>query len=213
MKRTLVLLSPTPVGVLAALVTGLAYPGTGILVWRDQFLWWTLLYTILFLLVTYASILVYNGIRVVLRRGTTVNRWVLLRPLIVAIAITLLTGLFRGLVFDREATNYFTSYGFPFSWRWEPTATCQQYAEQHDPRVVCQAGFSSLGFLSDMMIFMGLYLLLSYASTLVYNAVPMFKNKKWPFFLPEFSVRTRDPRSSKNLHIPTSTVGSGQVVS
>lgn len=209
MKRTLVLLSPIPVGVLAALVTGLAYPRTGL--WRDQFLWWTLLYTILFLLVTYASILVYNGIRVVLRRGTTVNRWVLLRPLIVAIAITLLTGLFRGLVFDREATNYFTSYGLPFSWRSEPTATCQQYAEQHDPRVVCQAGFSTLFFLYDALIFLGLYLLLSYASTLVYNAVPMFKNKKWPFFLPKFSVRARDPRISKNLHIPTSTVGSGQV--
>ena len=75
----------------------------------------------------------------------------------------------------------------------------------------CQAGFSASYFLTDAVIFVGLYLLLSYASTLVYNAVPMFKNKKWPFFLPKFSVRARDPRSSKNLHIPTSTVGSGQV--
>lgn len=150
---------------------------------------WTLLYTILFLLVSYASVLVYNGVRIVLRRGTTINWWVLLRPIIVAIAITLLTGLFRGLVFDREATNYFIPYGLPFSWRSEPTATCQQYALQHDPRVVCRAGFSGLSFLYDMLIFMGLYLLLSYTSTLFYNAVPTFKNKKWPFFLPKVSVR------------------------
>ena len=108
---------------------------------------------------------------------------VLLIPIIVAITIALLTGLFRGLVFDREATNYFTSYGLPFSWRWEPTPTCQKYVQQHDPRVVCQAGFSGLFFLYDMIIFMGLYLLLYYPSVAVYKAVQLFKNKKRPFLL------------------------------
>lgn len=189
MKRTLVLLSPIPVGVLAALVTGLAYPGTGILVWRDQFLWWTLLYTILFLLVTYASILVYNGIRVVLRRGTTVNRWVLLRPIIVGVAFTLLTGLVPFIIVERSSTLYFASYGYPFPWRWTPVPNCQQNSQLYDPRVQCQAGFSGYFFLYDALVFVGLYLLLSYAFTLVYNVVPMFKNKKWPFFLPKVSVQ------------------------
>ncbi len=169
------------------------------------------MYTILFLLVSYASILVYNGIRVGLRKGTTVNRWVLLRPVIMGVVFTLLTGLVPFILVDRYSTLYFASYGYPLPWRWTPAPNCQQNSQLYQRQVECQAGFSASYFLTDAVIFVGLYLLLSYASTLVYNAVPVFKNKKWPFFLPKFSVRVRDARSSKNLHIPTSTVSSGQV--
>ena len=113
---------------------------------------------------------------------------VLLGPVIVAVVLTLLTGLLPGLVFDREATLLFRSYGFPFSWYSVPAANCLQNSQLYDPRVQCQAGFSMSFFLYDAMIFVTLSLLLSYASTLIYNAVPLFKNKKWPFFLPNVST-------------------------
>lgn len=182
--RFLVLLSPLLVGTLVTIIRGeyTRTPGTPV------FVAWALLYTAILLLVSYASVLIYNGVRVALRKGTTVKAWVLLGPVILGVVFTILTGLASLVTADIRPGENYEPYGFPLYWYRSPNPYCNPLT---DGRFQCMAEFSISFFLFDALVFVGLYLLLSYFSTLVYNAVPLSKNRRWPFFLPRLPVRDR----------------------
>lgn len=180
----MVLLSPLLVGTLVALIRrDISAPGTPV------FVAWALLYTALLLLTSYASVLIYNGVRAVLRKGTTVKAWVLLSPLIIGVVFTLVMGLVgRSRPYSDVAIPLpFYTVGFPLPWYRFSIQNCVQVSQFAGGR--CTAVFSVYSFLFDALVFVGLYLLIFYFSTLVNNAVPIFKNMKWPFFLPRFPVR------------------------
>lgn len=181
--RFLVLLSPLLVGTLVALIRrDISAPGTPV------FVAWALLYTALLLLASYASVLVYNGVRVALRKATTVKAWVLLSPLIIGMVFTLVMGLVgrSGPYSTVPIPLPYYTIGFPLPWYRFSIQNCvvSQFAGGQ-----CTAVFSVHSFMLDALVFVGLYLLIFYFSTLVNNAVPIFKKMKWPFFLPRFHVR------------------------
>jgi len=100
--------------------------------------------------------------------------------------VTLLTGLFRNpFIFSREATRYFVSYGFPFSWWRVPTGNCQ---ELRGPGISffnpCQTAFSIPDFLINTVVFAILYLLVSQvAITLNRTVRPGTRNRTGRIFI------------------------------
>ncbi len=176
LKLVLFLLSPLVIGFFATLVSGLAggfsnpdfIEGT----WPTVFFF----VTSLTILLSYGAILVLKLLRIVRDRRLTWKSFTILVPLVFGVVFSLLGGLVpNGL--------YINNYGFPIYWRWEPTSACQASSQRFFPPLNCQAGFSTLFFLYNVVSFVGLFLWASYILVLFYDAIS-FEIRKWPYFLP-----------------------------
>ena len=197
-NRALLLLSPIIVGTLATAVLPLfVYPGA----YHDPqftgglFFIFGVLYASIFMLLSYGAVLTYNVVRL-LRKEKLTHKWSgLISPLVLGVAISLLTGLFPSpLQSDSNGEPYLVFYGFPAAWRWLPTLSCPENAVLNYfselPPLKCQPGFYGTFLAYDILIYIGVFLWLNYALTL-FSTVPPFNSGKWPLFLPRVSARDR----------------------